>query len=181
MELVYLACRDGLRHLVEVSTRLDLINYLTPYQIDIPSHCIVTSRHCATMTSWHCASSAVRNNWYYNHRRPEPSQSSTTSSRTSRRSSSKPLQFPANWATDTPAFRRYVRAFAERTADFQKLPKIVDYITRQARVNPDIAIKSIEGNNNMNNMSSGSAPAASNSNQPSQNQNQNLELLKPYW
>ena len=98
----------------------------------------------------------------YKNPRPEPTQAAT--SRASKRSSAEPLQFPPNWATDTPTFRRNVRAFTDRTAEYRKLPKLVRYFqkhaeeqaTNQQQISPDEPIISTE-----NNMASGSGAGSS--------------------
>ena len=118
----------------------------------------------------------------YKYPRPEP-QPTKGKGRASKRSSAEPLQFPANWATDTPTFRRNVRSFSDRTVEYRKLPKLQTYFNNNAQHFPndqtnnssDRPITSTE-----NNMASSSAAGAGTA--ASQDQNyQNTGFSQQQW
>ena len=59
------------------------------------------------------------------HRPEPPAEASKGKERQTKRSSAEPPAFPSTWATDTPQFRRVIKAFADRTRDFRSLPQLV--------------------------------------------------------
>ena len=77
---------------------------------------------------------------YIHQHYPRPEQIGTTAAtaRTSRRSSAEPPDFPPNWATSIPTFRRSVQAFSDRTYDYRSLPQVAEYL-RQHRLKETIS------------------------------------------
>ena len=67
---------------------------------------------------------------YIHQHYPRPEQIGTTAAtaRTSRRSSAEPPDFPPNWATSLPTFRRSIQAFADRTHNYRSLPQVTEYL-----------------------------------------------------
>ena len=64
------------------------------------------------------------------HRPEPPAESSKGKERQTKRSSAEPLAFPAVWATDTPQFRRVIKAFSDRTREFRSQPRLVAYFRK---------------------------------------------------
>ena len=62
--------------------------------------------------------------------RPELPAPTGKARQTKRSISAEPPPFPANWATDLPAFRRNIESFEDQTVDYCGLPQLVAYYRR---------------------------------------------------
>ena len=77
----------------------------------------------------------------HKYHRPETpvDEASKGKARQTKRSSAEPLAFPTVWATDTPQFRRVIKAFSDRTRDYRSLIQLRAYFRKNELAGNDPA------------------------------------------